>query len=89
MGMATSTEVDKYLFVICGTPGYVAPEVANLKDINIKYGTICDVFSAGAVFYKMLNFYLLYKLKKFNALPKIFRLTNKELFKGKNIKETF
>ena len=33
--------------------------------------TICDVFSAGAVFYKMLNFY------------------NKELFKGKNIKETF
>ena len=69
--MATSTEVDKYLFVICGTPDYVAPEVANLKDINIKYGTICDVFCAGAVFYKMLNFY------------------NKELFKGKNIKETF
>ena len=38
--MATSTEVDKYLFVICGTPGYVAPEVANLKDINMKYGNL-------------------------------------------------
>ena len=83
MGMATSTEVDKYLFVICGTPGYVAPEVANLRDMNMKYGTICDVFSAGAVFYKMLKYINIFISKL------IFRLTNKELFKGKNIKETF
>ena len=29
-GLATSTQVSTYLFPKCGTPGYVAPEVANL-----------------------------------------------------------
>lgn len=31
-GLATSTLVDEYPFPKCGTPGYVAPEIANLKD---------------------------------------------------------
>jgi serine/threonine protein kinase len=29
-GLATSTLVKEYSFPKCGTPGYVAPEVANL-----------------------------------------------------------
>jgi calcium-dependent protein kinase len=31
-GLATKTDVDKYMFTRCGTPGFVAPEIANLKD---------------------------------------------------------
>lgn len=31
-GMATSIDVDKFLFSKCGTPGYIAPEVINLKN---------------------------------------------------------
>ena len=73
MGMATSTEVDKYLFVICGTPGYVAPEVANLRDMNMKYGTICDVFSAGAVFYKMLK--ITFQCAEMNIFSLLFSLS--------------
>jgi calcium-dependent protein kinase len=51
--MATSTEVDKYLFTRCGTPGFIAPEIANLKTNCGKYGVQCDVFSTGAIFYKL------------------------------------
>ncbi len=29
-GLATSTLVDEYPFPKCGTPGYVAPEIARL-----------------------------------------------------------
>jgi calcium-dependent protein kinase len=30
-GMATSTQVKKYNFIKCGTPGFIAPEIANFK----------------------------------------------------------
>ena len=59
-GLATSTDVDKYiinitrfLFPKCGTPGYVAPEIANLIDKSIKYDKVCDIFSAGVIFFKL------------------------------------
>jgi calcium-dependent protein kinase len=52
-GLATSTQVDQYPFPKCGTPGYVAPEVARLKDDLIKYDKICDIFSVGCIFYKL------------------------------------
>lgn len=42
------------MFVRCGTPGYVAPEVVNIKDMNVKYEAICDVFSLGLIFYILL-----------------------------------
>lgn len=35
----------------CGTPGYVAPEVVNLKDLKAKYDPICDLFSVGVIFH--------------------------------------
>ncbi|CAD8158792.1 unnamed protein product [Paramecium octaurelia] len=37
----------------CGTPGFVAPEIINLK--NEKYGLESDIFSVGCVFYKLLS----------------------------------
>lgn len=35
----------------CGTPGYVAPEIINIKDMSTKSLPISDVFSAGCIFY--------------------------------------
>ena len=52
-GLATSTNVTNYPFPKCGTPGYVAPEIANLKDLTYKYDKICDLFSVGCIFYKL------------------------------------
>jgi tRNA A-37 threonylcarbamoyl transferase component Bud32 len=49
LGFATFEEDYRKLFVRCGTPGYVAPEVLNDKDYNCK----ADVFSAGIIFYMM------------------------------------
>lgn len=49
-GLAQSTKED-FMFVRCGTPGYVAPEVVNLKDTKAKYEPICDLFSVGVIFH--------------------------------------
>lgn len=54
-GLATFSDVDHYLFPKCGTPGYVAPEIANLKDLTYKYDKICDMFSVGCIFYKLIT----------------------------------
>lgn len=31
-GLATRINVDHYLYPRCGTPGFVAPEIINLRD---------------------------------------------------------
>lgn len=49
LGFATFEEDYKKLFVRCGTPGFVAPEVLNDKEYNCK----ADIFSAGIIFYIM------------------------------------
>lgn len=46
-GFATKVEDYDKLFLRCGTPGYVAPEVLNDQPYNCK----ADVFSAGIIFY--------------------------------------
>lgn len=51
-GLAQNANED-YMFVRCGTPGYVAPEVVNLKDLKAKYGSICDLFSVGVIFHML------------------------------------
>lgn len=53
-GLAEFTDAEEYLFVRCGTPGYVAPEVINIKDMKTKYSPICDIFSLGLIFHVLL-----------------------------------
>ena len=53
-GLAEFANTDEYLFVRCGTPGYVAPEVINIKDMKTKYDPICDMFSLGLIFHLLL-----------------------------------
>ena len=53
-GLAEFADVEEYLFVRCGTPGYVAPEVINIKDMKTKYDPICDIFSLGLIFHIVL-----------------------------------
>lgn len=43
------------MFPKCGTPGFVAPEILHLKDRTYKYSPVCDIFSAGVIFYKLLT----------------------------------
>ena len=37
----------------CGTPGFVAPEILNIKNRTEKYSEACDIFSVGVIFYKL------------------------------------
>jgi calcium-dependent protein kinase len=53
-GLATHADEEKYLFVRCGTPGFVAPEIINIRDMNTKSEPISDVFSAGVIFHYLL-----------------------------------
>lgn len=50
-GLAENYQSQEYMFVRCGTPGYVAPEIVNLKDLKAKYDPICDLFSVGVIFH--------------------------------------
>lgn len=52
-GLASYTHLDKYLLEKCGTPGYVAPEIANFKPGD-KLTSKCDIFSLGVIFYIFL-----------------------------------
>ncbi|CAK56481.1 unnamed protein product (macronuclear) [Paramecium tetraurelia] len=54
-GLATHVNEPVYLYCRCGTPGYVAPEVINIKDMKSKYSSICDIYSLGLVFYLLLT----------------------------------
>jgi tRNA A-37 threonylcarbamoyl transferase component Bud32 len=50
LGFATLEEDYTKLFVRCGTPGYVAPEILADQPYDVKV----DVFSVGVIFYIML-----------------------------------
>lgn len=52
-GLATSVDVEKYLFFRCGTPGYVAPEIIEMNESR-HIEPECDVFSAGVIFHILL-----------------------------------
>lgn len=36
-----------------GQIGYLAPEVANIKDYKSKYDSKCDIFSLGVIMFKL------------------------------------
>lgn len=52
-GFATESEIETFMYPKCGTPGYVAPEVINLTDLQKKYSNKCDLFSVGVILYKL------------------------------------
>lgn len=52
-GLASKTNLSKYLLERCGTPGYVAPEVANFK-AGDRLTSKCDMFSLGVIFHILL-----------------------------------
>ena len=54
----------------CGTPGFVAPEVINIKDMKTRYDAICDMFSLGTIFHLLLVGEPLFKSQKNDALVK-------------------
>lgn len=54
-GLATNVNELEYLYSRCGTPGYVAPEIMNIKDLKTKYSSICDIYSVGLIFYILLS----------------------------------
>ena len=49
-GLSTFIEEDSSLTVACGTPGYVAPEVLEMKG----YGKVVDCWSTGVILYILL-----------------------------------
>jgi calcium/calmodulin-dependent protein kinase (CaM kinase) II/calcium-dependent protein kinase len=52
LGLATRMIPDgNVVFPICGTPGYMAPEVINYNK-EIGYNEKADVFSVGLIIYK-------------------------------------
>ena len=57
-GLATYTNQKPYLYSRCGTPGFVAPEIINLRNPNAQYDSVCDVYSLGLIFY-ILYFYVI------------------------------
>jgi serine/threonine protein kinase len=60
LGLGTKTDVTKFMFVRCGTPGFVAPEVINIIDFDLKYDSVCDLFSLGLIFHILYIFKLLH-----------------------------
>ncbi|CAD8174342.1 unnamed protein product [Paramecium pentaurelia] len=54
-GLATYVHEKIYLYSRCGTPGFVAPEVLNIKDLSTKYDKVCDIYSLGLVFHLLLT----------------------------------
>jgi cell cycle serine/threonine-protein kinase CDC5/MSD2/calcium/calmodulin-dependent protein kinase I len=55
MGLAIYKS-QKVKFSICGTPGYIAPEILLVDDkesSNTVYTHKCDMFSVGVILYKM------------------------------------
>lgn len=69
-GLSQFADAETYLFVRCGTPGYVAPEVINIKDMSTKYDPICDIFSLGLIFHILLLGYSVFPGKTYNDILK-------------------
>ncbi|CAD8103813.1 unnamed protein product [Paramecium primaurelia] len=67
-GLATYSNVEKYSYPICGTQGYMAPEITHYKEGQIKYDEQIDIYSVGIIF----NWLLIGDIDKNN--PKLQKL---------------
>lgn len=54
-GLATFNNVERYIFPRCGTPGFVAPEIASTNDPKAHYDLKCDLYSVGVTLYFVLT----------------------------------
>ena len=54
-GLATFNNVEKYIFPRCGTPGFVAPEIASTHSPTDHYDLKCDLYSVGVTLYFILT----------------------------------
>lgn len=54
-GLATFNNVERYIFPRCGTPGFVAPEVALAQNPTDHYDLKCDLYSIGVTLYYILT----------------------------------
>ena len=52
-GLSAYCHSEDYIFYRCGTPGYVAPEVARLEK-GQKTSYSCDIFSSGVILHILL-----------------------------------
>jgi len=51
-GLSVFIDVYPRMFPRCGTPGYIAPEVMNVKTSKSgKYDEKCDIFSLGIIYH--------------------------------------
>jgi len=57
LGLAKKCHEEKYQFVCCGTPGFVAPEIVNCHDEFAKFETISDMFGLGCIAHFLYIYY--------------------------------
>ena len=69
LGLATFSDIEKYLFFRCGTPGYVAPEIIELNESK-HIEPECDIFSAGVIFHILLTRKALFEGTKYQEVYK-------------------
>ncbi len=55
-GLAEFEDKLPFVFIQCGTPGYIAPEIVRNQTPNIVYDRKCDIFSLGCIFHLMYLF---------------------------------
>ncbi|CAD8144593.1 unnamed protein product [Paramecium pentaurelia] len=67
-GLATKIDQKPFLYTKCGTPGFVAPEVINLKDDQLSYGSVCDMYSLGVILYILITGQPAFKGKSYNTI---------------------
>ncbi|CAD8048082.1 unnamed protein product [Paramecium primaurelia] len=67
-GLATNVDQKPFLYTKCGTPGFVAPEVINLKDDQLFYGSVCDMYSLGVILYILITGQPVFKGKSYNTI---------------------
>ena len=79
-GLATLCDEKEFVYTRCGTPGFVAPEIINIKDMaSAQFSPSSDVFSAGAIFHLLLTKKSIFKGKTFNEVLSENRLCNLDL----------
>jgi serine/threonine protein kinase len=67
-GLATFCDEKEYIYTRCGTPGFVSPEIVNIKDLTTKSRPISDVFSLGIILHILLLGKSPFKGKTFNEV---------------------